>query len=348
MKKLFAILLIIFGSFLEIWYYKFRFENDGIESWLAITIGIALTLFLALAVLKNKKSLIIALIIYSILATSAGQSFSLSKYENVISKQDAYEKNYQDNITELENRIKRLDNEYDKIQSDINNSVSNLEDRHNWRRIIREANARLDTIESERTKLQAELSRLRSTATTHETIEKKSTNVYLFYNNLTGSIIGSDWWQFIFQTILSLFIALMAPLGIIIIIAHKKRLPKKITKTIKDDDYWRPWVERWVHASWIGKRTGKSDKILPADAFFEFTSTRGKPFTKTMYNLILNVAKEKKLLDTTVIKYYNELEAINIIVGGLIENEKKQGGHHVKDLRRQKRNRQGKESPGRK
>jgi hypothetical protein len=86
-KKLFCILMIGLGSFLEIHYYKFRFENDGIETWLAIIIGIALTLFLCLAIFERKKKLmkllIISLVIYSVLATSAGQSFSLSLFQRV-------------------------------------------------------------------------------------------------------------------------------------------------------------------------------------------------------------------------------------------------------------------------
>ena len=73
MKKTFAISLIIIGSALEIYYYAQRFYNDGIKIWLSIIIGISLTLFLSLLMLKRESKtiwlLIIPLAFYSVLCT---------------------------------------------------------------------------------------------------------------------------------------------------------------------------------------------------------------------------------------------------------------------------------------
>lgn len=314
MKKIFSVLLIIFGSFLEVWYYQYRFINDGIEIWLAWTIGIALTLFLALAVFKKTTALIIVLIIYSVLATSAGQSFSLSQYENKLSTEDATQLNIQDEILDTENRINDLDSESEKIKTDINSSVNSLDDRLKYRKSIYGAYARIDEIEKERTILRDHLTELRNRTTTHEKIKRHETNIYKFYNGITS--IPVNWLQFIFQTALSFFIALMAPLGILVITGNKKRNKKKTIK--KEKINYRPWIERWVHVNWAGIRTKKSNLILPPNTFYDFTSQGNRnPFPKNIYNKILIAAREKKVLDTNVIKQYNQIRAVELILSAL-------------------------------
>lgn len=313
-KKIFSIALIVFGSFLEIYYYQFRFQNDGIETWLAITIGIALTLFLCLTILQREttltKILIIALIIYSVFATSAGQSFSLSLFQKTETAIDIKELYNQEEIKEIRYRINQIDKKYKQIQSGINITADTLYGRAHYRTALKNAENKQKELNKERSGLQKRLSELRVAAISHDKIEKKKTNIYEFYNTLTG--LSVKWLQFTFQTILSIFIAFMAPLGIIAIQTKKTRRYTK-RKPIEATD-WRPLVERWVHASWIGKRSGKSNNILPESTFLEFTSAHGQDYTKKQYKIIKKAAERKKCIDKDVIIVYNEEEAIKRIL----------------------------------
>jgi len=46
MKKALAVLLLVLGSFLEVYYYYFRFTQDGTPWQIAVIIGIALNFLL--------------------------------------------------------------------------------------------------------------------------------------------------------------------------------------------------------------------------------------------------------------------------------------------------------------
>ncbi len=320
MIKLFAILLIIFGSFLEIYYYAYRFTNDGIETWLSIIIGITLTLLLCLAILnRNKKHiplLIITLIIYSILATSAGQSFSLSLFQKEDIQEDIQEEYRQDEIEEIKYRIEQIDEKYSQIQSGINETAQTLHDRGVYRTALEKAENQQLLLNEERSQLQGRLTELRQEAISYEGIEERKTNIYEFYNRLT--FITESWLQFFFQTWLSIFIAIMAPLGITTLqdIKPKKEEEQEPRQT------WIKLIEKWVHINYFGIRSKKSRNILSETNFFEYTKSHGKEFSKRNYNKIKNIAIKTKCINSSgMIINNNEAEVIGWIVNYLLKME---------------------------
>ncbi|KKM56228.1 hypothetical protein LCGC14_1551830, partial [marine sediment metagenome] len=314
MIKLFAILLIITGSFLEVWYYAYRFTNDGIETWLAIVIGITLTLLLCIAVLKrNNKGvrfLIFTLIIYSILATSAGQSFSLSLFQKEEIQEDVQEEYRQDEIQEIKNRLLQIDEKYSQIQSGINETTQTLHDRGVYRTALEKAENQQLLLNEERSQLQDRLIELRQEAITY-----RKTNIYEFYNRLT--FMPEDWLQFFFQTWLSIFIAIMAPLGITTLQAEKPKPEKKM----EPDQAWIKLIENWVHVNWFGVRSKKSSNILNETNFFEYTKTHdGKEFPKKYYNKIKAIAIKTRCINNSgTIINNNEPEVIGRIVNYLLK-----------------------------
>lgn len=342
MIKLFAILLISIGSFLEIWYYAYRFSNDGIETWLSITIGIALTLFLCMAILnRNKKGmliLILTLIIYSILATSAGQSFSLSLFQKDEIHQDVQEEYRQDEIEEIQYRIQQIDEKYSQIQSGINETTQTLHDRGVYRTALEKAENQQLLLNDERKQLQVMLTELRNKAVTYEGIEERKTNIYEFYNKLT--FIPETWLQFIFQTWLSIFIAIMAPLGITTLQSSKRVTILPVAKPIKQEPInkeiikepikekpkkekikkepawtWIMLIERWVYINWFGIRSKKSRNMLSAINFFAYARAHGKEFPKKYYKKINAIAIKMACVNSSgAILNNNEAEVIGRIV----------------------------------
>ena len=311
MVKLFGILLIIFGSFLEIYYYAYRFTNDGIETWLSIIIGIALTIFLCMAILyRNKKwvrFLILTLIVYSVLATSAGQSFSLSLFQKEETQEDIQEQYRQDEIEEIQYRIQQIDEKYSQIQFGINETTQTLHDRGVYRTALEKAENQQLLLNEERSLLRNRLSELRQYAISYEGIEKRKTNIYEFYNRLT--IISENLLQFIFQTWLSIFIAIMAPLGITTLQRIKPKKEQEPAQT------WISLIEKWVHINWFGIRSKKSRNILNETNFFEYTKAHGKVFTKRNYVKIKKIAIKTKCINNTgMIINNNEPEVIGRIV----------------------------------
>ena len=321
MIKLFAILLILTGSFLEIWYYAYRFTNDGIETWLSITIGIALTLFLCLAILnRNKKYipfLILTLIIYSILATSAGQSFSLSLFQKDEIQDNVQEEYRQDEIEEIQYRIEQIEEKYTQIQSGISETAQTLHDRGVYRTALEKAENQQLLLNEERSRLQDRLTELRQAAITYEGIEERKTNIYEFYNRLT--FVPEDWLQFFFQTWLSIFIAIMAPLGITTLQAIK---PKEKEDPPEPKNTWIKLIEKWVYINWFGVRSKKSRNILSETNFLEYTKSHGKVFSKRNYIKIKKIAFKTKCINATgTIINNNEPEVIGRIVNYISKME---------------------------
>lgn len=294
--KLFSIFLISIGSFLEIYYYAFRFTGDGIPSWLAIIIGIALTLLLSIAVINRKKKwslfIIIPIAAYSILCTSAGQSFSLSEERNQQTEIIVSELNKQDQIKEYQNDIELLNKE---LESLLNvSTVSDINERWRFEGVINRTEQRQQEIREEKKLLQEKINELRTTQIIREDVQKETTDIYKFYNKLFN--INAGWLQFILQTLLSGFIAIMSPLGIITIQQKKeKRIYIKKKKIIKN--FTLDQLKIWVRKNWIGIRSQKSNKILPKKSFLNHMNDMNINFPDTIYNLIFNKAIKAKVIN---------------------------------------------------
>jgi hypothetical protein len=296
MKKnrsvIFSVSLIVIGSFLEIFYYSYRFTNDGISAWLSIIIGVALTLLLSLAVYQRKKRImwliIIPVSIYSILATSAGQSFSLGLYEKNIQEEEAKEEYRQDEISEIRERIKDIDMEIIKLNNQISGTITSLEDRYEWKYTLASTEERIDELKNERSILYEELNNTRITAVTHESQDKAIINIYEFYHSLFGWPKRA--FQFILQTVLSAFIALMSPVGIITLGERKNRQINRIVNDKKID--YEPYIRAWVRANWMGKRNSRSNNILAPTVFAEYMRGKKAIWNTAIYNRISKTARE--------------------------------------------------------
>jgi len=224
-SKAFSVAMISIGSFLEIWFYYARFKQDGIPVWLCWIIATGLNLLLNLFVYNFRKTrwliiLIIALGSYSVFSTSAGQTFMLLSLEtneatdlkiNVLNK----------NVDILNEAIDRLNAESVSINATLG-TIQDIEHEANYRTTVRGARDRLSEIDHERSELLAKLIDL---TTGQETVIResiKATSIYDFY----GSMVewnNTNWLKFIFHTVLSIFIAIMAPTGILTWESKKKK-----------------------------------------------------------------------------------------------------------------------------
>ena len=314
MKRLmFPVSMITLGSFLEIWYYYWRFSNDGIQTWLAVSIGAALTLLLALAVIQRRNKwawfIIVPLAIYSIMATSAGQAFSLGIVLDAEADVQVEEANRQDEIVALQANIDILQSEYQEIREQINATVTSLADRGYWRTTLAAAEARQAELRTLISENQAALSALRSEAVTHAAVEEHSTNIYEFYNKLFG--LDPVWLQFILQTILSAFIAVMVPIGILTLPKREPPAkPQKVGRPVgRDRSQWEAAVSSWVNTNWIGVRTKKTNRILQRETFDKFCKDRGIEFTDYRYRTIKSAAERAGVVDNSLITVYDEIQA---------------------------------------
>ena len=312
---IFPVSMITMGSFLEVFYYFWRFSNDGIATWLAVSIGAALTLLLALAIIQRRNkwawTIIVPLAFYSIMATSAGQAFSLGIVLEAETEAQVEEAYRQEEIRAVQSRIDVLQSEYQEIRGQINATVTSLADRGYWRTTLAAAEARQAELRVLISESQAAITELRREAVSHENIEEKSTNIYEFYHRLFG--LDPVWLQFILQTVLSAFIAVMVPIGILTLprreTAPLAKAPKAGRPAGRKKSEWEGHVHQWVSANWIGVRTEKSWRILRRETFDKFCSERGNEMTDYRYRAIKAAAERAGVVDNNRITVYDEVQA---------------------------------------
>jgi hypothetical protein len=269
-----------------------------------------------------------ALLIFSVMATSAGQSFSLGiKIEEArqITQVQGY---HEQEIEDLINRRDVIDKELSDINAQINRTVRSLQDRANWRTALATAEKRKVELTNERTDIADKLKELYSQNTILTSDISAIVNIYDFYSKIFGW--KPENLQLILHTILSVFIALMAPVGLITypqktkqrtIIRHKKRGGPKDSVKKTPEEKWKPWIERWVKYNWIGVKNG-SREILSRIEFDKFAEAQGFPFSDAKYRRIYNAGNKKKIIDKTLILCYDEKEATEKILGGVLEEKK--------------------------
>ena len=305
--------MISIGSFLEIFYYEERFNNDGISVWLSIIIGIALTLLLSLAVYKRKEKIYLFLIIplaaYSIFATSAGQAFSLDAVLKIQDESQVRQEYLSDEIVETQDRINWIDKEVESLKNQISATVETLADRGKWRTTLATAEENINSLLAERKELTIKLSEYRSRSVIHKDVKKREQNIYQFYSKLFN--LSENWLQFFLQTILSAFIAAMAPIGIMAYPKKKNHHIKKIVELKIDKNA----IQKWVTINWIGRRTGKSNKILSKESYKKFITDRGEEFNELEYDKIRDIALNRDIIQNDgSITIESEKNAINLIL----------------------------------
>lgn len=262
MKKLFDWSLIVLGSFLEVYFYAERFGQEGIDPWLCWIMGLALNLLLLHAVHRigwQFKAIAIFLICFSVMSTSAGQTFMLlekGKFET--------EAKYSEEVGEIAREIKDLSDEREKINEQIGGTVQTLEDRYTWKNTLAMAETRKEEIEAQ---LKA-LKDRREKIVTGNVDTAGGAALYDFYSGLTGGKVRPDWFKLILHTILSIFIALMAPTGVYGLSLGSK----EETEQAREFD-----LETWVRFMWRGMRRGLKG-VPTADQMREYCYIAGIPF----------------------------------------------------------------------
>ena len=292
-QKLIASILIIFGSCLEVFYYVARFTGDGTNAWIALVQGIALTaLLMGLFLLRATGWAWIFIIMvgaFSVFNTAAGQRQSLT----VKAEEQAQDINSRV-ILDLELKLERKRKAYDEAVNMKSSSFDTVQDQYRWRTAV--SSLGIDDIESEIDQIEDQIIKLK----TIDVDDSEIGRLYSFYADLIGA--DPEWLQFWLQVALSLYIAMMAPVGILI-------FPKPEAEDMTE------YIEHWVHASWVGVRQGRDDKaLLSKDKYIKFASDRGHKVSSDLYDRIKKAAVRAKVVDNNTVTVNNEGEAIKAII----------------------------------
>lgn len=282
MKKTFDWLLIGVGSFLEVYFYIARFGQEGIPPWLGCIMGVALNLLLLHAVHRDGwqfKTLALFLICFSVISTSAGQTFMLLEKGKAET-----EAKYSVEVAEIALEIETLTDERGKINAQIAGTVQTLEDRYEWKNTLAMAESRKVEIETQLKELRAR----RDAIVTGNVQTAGGAALYDFYSRLTGGRLPPDWLKLILHTALSVFIALMAPTGIY-------GLSLKDDKKTEDEQEAEFDLETWVRFMWRGMRKGLKG-VPTADQMREYCYIAGVPFDPRKHEEWRALAEEKGLI----------------------------------------------------
>ena len=352
MKRAFAVLMITLGSFLEIYFYIYRFIQDGMPIYISVIIAAALNLLLALSVLRAKDgpwwlAIAIPIAIYSVFSTSAGQTFSLLNREaasvstvSVASNDklvERYGKDLDSLLAEREAIVARLV------------KVDTVEKRFEYRITVGNDEKRMTEIDAEKTRIQA----LMASATQERNVAAvqgvRATSIYSFYSGIAGWG-GTDCLKFIFHTVLSVFIALMTPVGLLSWPRSAELIDREsqstlniqsaplsdapdmtvhsvsisalapiisrtstanVFRSISADD-----ISRFVNLSWYRVRQKTSDMLLPEPTFFDFMKRQSVQFSPDVYKRLSELCIELNIFDIHgKILITDETQAISILTG---------------------------------
>lgn len=285
MKKAFDWALILLGSFLEVYFYAERFGQEGIAPWLCLVMGLALNLLLLHAV-RGKgwqfKTMAFFLIGFSIISTSAGQTFMLLEKGKAET-----ETKYSEEVAEIAREVKELTEERGKINEQISGTVQNLEDRFKWKNTLAMAESRKGEIESQLKVLKAR----REAIVTGNVDTAGGAALYDFYSGLTGGKVRPDWFKLILHTILSVFIALMAPTGIYGLSLGSETEEKEL----KEEQEKSFDLDTWVRLMWRGMRKGLKG-VPTVDNMREYCYIAGIPFDLKKHEEWRILAENKGLI----------------------------------------------------
>ena len=121
MRKIFAVALVCVGTPLELYFYWYRFVNEGMAGPIAIVAGIGLVMLLSILVYfleRNRKSVglmaaVFLLSAFDVISTSAGQSFATLSITLANQGVEAKTSDAEWRIRDAETVISRLDKEYE-------------------------------------------------------------------------------------------------------------------------------------------------------------------------------------------------------------------------------------------
>lgn len=281
--------LIALGAFLEIYYYSWRFTQDGIPLVLAIVSGVALTVFLVALSVHGPKWLFFAVVAFSVITTSSGQHAALGEEGRRQATEDARALAQGDTVADLERELDMLEE-----------SVAGYKEPSSlWAQ--REYS---DALEKARAKNEADKGRIREIGIQLRTLRGETVaivpreTVYQYYSKVTG--LSTDWIQIALQTLLSSFFALMAPIGM------------RMLKPGQKVD-WSPLVEFWWDASMVPWKAGKG-RLSPMSSVVEFGKGR---ITEEQFQTIRQAAVKAGVVKDEAPVIEDRGEAMKMIIKAL-------------------------------
>jgi len=258
--------LIALGAFLEVYYYFWRFNQDGIPWALAAISGLALTAFLIGLSQKGPRWLYLLVIVFSVINTSSGQHAALGEEGRRQATEAVRAKGQSQTIADLER-------ERDAILKAPVTVTNSLWARDRYQEASKSMEAEKQAQDARLAVIQGKLEamRLETVAVTpRET-------VYQYYSRVSG--VPADWIEILLQTLLSVFFALMAPVGM--------KMWPKVEGVVID---WEPLVGFWWDASMVSWKAGKG-MMTSRDMVLGYAKKKGIGIDDHRYGVILKAAE---------------------------------------------------------
>jgi hypothetical protein len=289
-KKVFCGSLIVLGIMLDTYFYAFRFIADGLPVFIAVSSGIMLELLLSFTVYRARQSkmyiiVAVALTLYAVVQTSAGQTFALLSHTASIGV-ETENKTAAFAIEQCKQNAERLTVEADTITKQLR-SLQSMEARAEYAWTITRANNRLAEITRERSKLMDILLKTTSTTVADARVEDKSKSIYGFYAGMVDWK-KDDWLKFIFHFVLSVFIAIAAPIGILAW-GHEST----------QAEFSRQQIEMFVAAAWYKIRNNTGMNVLSEIAYNELLQKRGHSVESGIYYTLMNRCSQLGLVNNS-------------------------------------------------
>jgi len=291
-RKIFCVALVVLGITLDTYFYAFRFIADGLPVVVAVAAGIALEMLLSFAVWNTQRSKVfvviaVAITIYAVVQTSAGQTFALLSHTASIGV-DAETNTATFTMAQCEKNIERLTVEADAITRQLK-SLGSAKARAEYSKTIASANTRLNQITRERTQLMDIL--LKTTAATVSDARgaDKQKSIYGFYAGMVNWQ-KDDWLKFVFHFFLSVLLAIMAPVGI---------LSWRHTAETSTPEFSRQQIEMFVAAAWYRVRNNTGSTVLSEVAYNELLQKRGHPVETGVYFALMNKCVQMGFVNTS-------------------------------------------------
>jgi hypothetical protein len=290
-RKIFCAALVVLGIALDTYFYAFRFIADGLPVVVAVAAGIALEMLLSFAVWNTRRSKIfvviaVAITMYAVVQTSAGQTFALLSHTASIGVET--ETNTATfTMAQCEKNIDRLTTEADTITRQLK-SLQSAKARADYAGTITSANARLNQITRERTQLMNVLLKTTDATVSDARNVNDRKSIYGFYAGMVNWK-KDDWLKFVFHFFLSVLIAIMAPVGIISW-GHQAAFIVA---------YSRQQVEMFVAAAWYRVRNNTGMTVLSEVQYNELLQKRGHPVETGVYFALMNKAVQSGLVNTS-------------------------------------------------
>lgn len=251
---------VALGFGLDVFYSVARYKQDGIPWQIGAGLGVAMSAFLILLSI-NKARLLLAVVVFQIMTTSPGQTFSMLERQNntgvekIIKATDDQTERDKQELASIQADIERDQKTLDAIPMDIETQAK-------YRTTIAKLKTSIDANRGKKTEITNRIEANTDKAVTAESESVKMTNIYAFYCSIS-SWHGREWIMFFLHTFLSLLITLMSPYGVRAIIREtgnkKEEEPKE---EVKEEPSSMP-ISEWVDMVWYGERTTPKKLRVP-------------------------------------------------------------------------------------